>query len=337
MVQFYVQVPRQRRPTLYAMQSHGRRRRPRRLPPVRPLPVIAVVVASALLATAAFVVHRLWPLTDRAAGAIDAPGLTAPAGGGPGSASAVELVPGAPAGHPRNVHATAAIVVDRMTGRVLWQKSAHRRLPIASLTKMMTALVAAGGTLDAPFGVTHGMTGAPGYTLGLRAGQRVTERRMLAAALIASANDAADALAVHHSGTVARFVRAMNARARALGLSDTHYSNPSGIFDTGNLSSAWDQATVSLRLLDEPLLRRMVASKAYTAGPTSSYVSRNTLLWDYRGAIGIKTGQTTAAGNCIAAAARRKGRSIVVVLLHVDGDEFATAGRLLDWGFHHAG
>jgi D-alanyl-D-alanine carboxypeptidase (penicillin-binding protein 5/6) len=129
----------------------------------------------------------------------------------------------------------------------------------------------------------------------------------------------------------------MNARARALGLSDTHYSNPSGIFDTGNLSSAWDQATVSLRLLDEPLLLRMVASKAYTAGPTSSYVSRNTLLWDYRGAIGIKTGQTTAAGNCIAAAARRKGRSIVVVLLHVDGDEFATAGRLLDWGFHHAG
>jgi D-alanyl-D-alanine carboxypeptidase (penicillin-binding protein 5/6) len=81
----------------------------------------------------------------------------------------------------------------------------------------------------------------------------------------------------------------------------------------------------------------MVAAKAYSAGPTSSYVSRNTLLWDYRGAIGIKTGQTTAAGNCIAAAASRKGRSVVVVLLHVEGDEFATAGRLLDWGFHHTG
>ena len=81
----------------------------------------------------------------------------------------------------------------------------------------------------------------------------------------------------------------------------------------------------------------MVGAKAYSAGPTSSYVSRNTLLWDYRGAIGIKTGQTTAAGNCIAAAARRGGRSVVVVLLHVDGDEFATAGRLLDWGFRHDG
>ena len=84
-------VPRQRRPTLYAMQSFGRRQRPRRLPPVRPLATIAVVVASALLATAAFVTHRLWPLTDRAAGAIDAPALTAPAGagaGGPGTPAA---------------------------------------------------------------------------------------------------------------------------------------------------------------------------------------------------------------------------------------------------------
>jgi len=337
MVQFYAQVPRQRRPTLYAMQSFGRRQRPRRLPPLRPLAVVAVVVTSALLATAAFVTHRLWPLTDRAAGAIDAPGLTAPSGGGPGAAPKVELVAGAPAGHPKHVPARAAIVVDRTTGRVLWQKGAHRPLPIASLTKLMTALVAADRKPGGAFVVTPAMTGVPGYTLGLKAGDRVTERRMLAAALIASANDAANALAVHRSGSIARFVRRMNAEARTLGLHDTHYSNPSGIFDTANNSSAWDQATISLRVLEQPLLRRMVGSKSYTASPTASYVSRNTLLWDYRGAIGIKTGQTTAAGNCIAAAARRKDRSIVVVLLHVDGDEFATAARLLDWGFRHAG
>ena len=319
------------------MQSFGRRQRPRRLRPLRPLAMVAVVVASALLATAAFVTHRLWPLTDRAAGAIDAPGLTAPSGGGPGAAPKVELVAGTPAGHPKHVPARAAIVVDRTTGRVLWQKGAHRPLPIASLTKLMTALVAADRKPGGAFVVTPAMTGVPGYTLGLKAGDRVTERRMLAAALIASANDAANALAVHRSGSIARFVRRMNAEARTLGLHDTHYSNPSGIFDTANNSSAWDQATISLRVLEQPLLRRMVGSKSYTASPTASYVSRNTLLWDYRGAIGIKTGQTTAAGNCIAAAARRKDRSIVVVLLHVDGDEFATAARLLDWGFRHAG
>jgi serine-type D-Ala-D-Ala carboxypeptidase (penicillin-binding protein 5/6) len=319
------------------MQSHGRRRRPRRLPPVRPLALVAVVLASALLATAAFVTYRLWPLTDRAAGAIDAPGLTVPAGGGGTAPAPVKLVAGPSAGRPARIRARAAIVVDRRTGRVLWQKGAHRPLPIASLTKLMTALVAVDRRLDATFRITPAMTGVPGYTLGLRAGDAVTERRMLAAALIASANDAADALAVHRSGSVARFVSRMNAEARTLGLSDTRYSNPSGIFDAGNHSSAWDQAELSLRVLDMPVLRRMVAAKAYTAGPTTTYVSRNTLLWHYRGAIGIKTGQTTAAGNCIAAAARRKDRSIVVVLLHVDGDEFATAGRLLDWGFRHDG
>jgi D-alanyl-D-alanine carboxypeptidase (penicillin-binding protein 5/6) len=318
------------------MQSFGRRQRPRRLPPVRPLPAIAVVVASALLATAAFVTHRLWPLTDRAAGAIDAPGLRPAAGGdGQGASPPVQLVAGDAAGRPARVRARAAIVVDVATGRVLWQMGAHRSLPIASLTKLMTAVAAVDRKLDAPFRVTPAMTGVPGYTLGLRAGDRVTERRMLAAALIASANDAANALAVNRSGSVARFVRRMNATARELGLGDTHYSNPSGIYDSGNRSSAWDQATLSLRVLGQPVLRRMVGVKAYSAGPTSSYVSRNTLLWDYRGAFGIKTGQTAAAGNCIAAAARRGGRSVVVVLLHVGGDEFATAGRLLDWGFRH--
>ena len=320
------------------MQSFGRRQRPRRLPPVRPLAAVAVIVASALLATAAFVTHRLWPLTDRAAGAIDAPGLTAPSGGnGPGGLPPVQLVDGAPAGHPSRVDARAAIVVDRTTGRVLYQKGAHRRLPIASLTKLMTALVGMDRKLDAPFRVTLAMTGVPGYTIGLQPGDRVTERRMLAASLIASANDAANALAVHRAGSVAEFVRRMNAHAHDLGLHDTRYSNPSGIFDAGNRSSAWDEATLSLRVLEQPLLRRMVGAKAYSAGPTSSYVSRNTLLWDYRGAIGIKTGQTTAAGNCIAAAARRGGHSVVVVLLHVHGNEFATAGRLLDWGFRHDG
>src|SRR6478672_1405473 len=213
MVQFYVQVPRQRRPTLYAMQSFGRRQRPRRLPPLRPVAVVAVVVTSALLATAAFVTHRLWPLTDRAAGAIDAPGLTAPAGGGPGTLPPVQLVDSGPAGHPSRVAARAAIVVDSTTGRVLYQKGAHRRLPIASLTKLMTALVSMDRKLDAPFRVTPAMTGVPGYTVGLHPGDRVTERRMLAAALIASANDAANALAVHRAGSVTDFVRRMNARA----------------------------------------------------------------------------------------------------------------------------
>jgi len=129
-------------------------------------------------------------------------------------------------------------------------------------------------------------------------------------------------------------VRAMNTTAAGLGLADTHYSNPSGIFDAGNHSSAWDVADLSRHVLQRPLLRSLVGHKAYQAG-VAVYVNRNRLLWSYRGAIGIKTGSTTAAGNCLAVAAERRGRTVIGVLLHVRGDEFAAARRLLTWGFRH--
>jgi D-alanyl-D-alanine carboxypeptidase (penicillin-binding protein 5/6) len=203
----------------------------------------------------------------------------------------------------------------------------------------MTALVAeprSSRGLRRPFAVTQAMVGVPGYTLGLRPGERVTAAHMLAAALIASANDAANVLAVHRAGSLHRFVGTMNAEAARLGLADTHYSNPSGIFDAGNHSSAWDVADLTRRVLERPLLRSLVGRRAYQVG-NAVYVSRNRLLWTYRGAIGVKTGSTTAAGNCLAVAALRRGRTVIAVLLHARGGQFAAAARLLDWGFRHDG
>jgi serine-type D-Ala-D-Ala carboxypeptidase (penicillin-binding protein 5/6) len=320
------------------MQSFGRRPGARRLPVIRPLPALGVVLASLLVVTSAFVAHRLWPLTDRAAGVITASGPHPPPGGSPSvTGGPPPLYAGPVGGKPAGVAARSGVVVDAVTGRVLWAHRARRPAAIASLTKLMTALVVSERRhgLDRPFRVTPAMIGAPGYTLGLAPGDRVTVRRMLAAALVASANDAADVLAIHRAGSVAAFVRLMNARARALGLRSTHYSNASGIVDAGNHSSAWDVAALSLRVLRRPLLARLVATKAYPAGPTTSYVNRNRLLWTYTGAIGLKTGQTTAAGNCIAVAARRGGRTLVAVLLDVRGDEFTAAARSLSWGFRH--
>jgi D-alanyl-D-alanine carboxypeptidase len=219
---------------------------------------------------------------------------------------------------------------------VLWGHDVHRRLPIASLTKLMTALLALPdpGRLDRPFRVTPAMVGVPGYTIPLHRGQVVTTRQMLAGTLIASANDAANALAVHTAGSVKKFVARMNADAATLGLSDTHYSNPSGIIDRGNHSSAWDVADLSRNVLQKPLLRRLVGERADQSG-NELFVNRNRLLWTYHGAIGVKTGSTTAAGNCLAVAAVRHGRMLVAVLLHVRRDQFAAAARLLDWGFRH--
>jgi D-alanyl-D-alanine carboxypeptidase len=239
--------------------------------------------------------------------------------------------------HIRGLRAAAGILVDSASGSVLWGHEVHRRLPIASLTKLMTALVALPADparLDHPFAVTPAMVGVPGNSISLRAGQVVTPRKMLAAALIASANDAANALAVHAAGSLPKFVARMNAEASALGLSDTHYSNPSGIVDHGNHSSAWDVADLSRHVLQKPFLRRLVGQRAYQSG-NDLFVSRNRLLWSYHGAIGVKTGSTTAAGNCLAVAAVRHGRTLIAVLLHVRGDEFKAGARLLDWGFRH--
>jgi D-alanyl-D-alanine carboxypeptidase len=232
------------------------------------------------------------------------------------------------------VPAAAAIVVDARSGKVLWMHHAHAQRPVASLTKLMTALIAEQpGGLAREFRITAPMTGELGYTLGLRVGQRVSVRDMLAAMLIASANDAADALAVHRSGSMSAFVRRMNREARRLHLSDTRFSNPSGIIDTGNHSSAWDVADVARRVLQRPALRRLVRLKVYTPTSGGDYVSRNQLLWTYPTAIGIKTGSTYLAGDCLAAAATRNGHTLIAVVLGAGGDQFSEGARLLDWGF----
>jgi len=308
-----------------------------RLPP---LAAVALVLLAVIAAGSAFVAYRLWPLTDRSAGVIGPP---VPKGHHTRGASPPQSLPLRPLTAPSEsrvhipgVRASAGVLVDSATGSVLWGHEAHLRLPIASLTKLMTALLALPEPqlLDRPFPVTPAMVGVPGYTISLHPGQRVTPRQMLAAALIASANDAANTLAVHAAGSVAKFVARMNAEAAQLGLADTHYSNPSGIFDRDNRSSAWDVADLSRHVLDKPLLRSLVGKRAYQSG-NNLFVSRNRLLWSYHGAIGVKTGSTTAAGNCLAVAAVRHGRTMVGVLLHVRGDQFAAATRLLDWGFRH--
>src|SRR5438093_5169237 len=188
----------------------GRRRR-RRPPPVSVLWAALAVAALLVTAAAGFALWRVLPLLDRGAGTIPPSALTgvAPSTGGGGAPSGP--VPLSAAGASRRpipgVRAAAAIVVDAQSGKVLWLHHPHVRRPVASLTKLMTALLAEQrGGLARRFTITAPMTGELGYTLGLRVGQRVTVRDMLAAMMIGSANDAADALAVRRSGSMAAFV-----------------------------------------------------------------------------------------------------------------------------------
>jgi len=304
--------------------------------------VLLVLVPVLLIGLAAYSWWVVRPLTDKSAGVVP-PGavgpLQVPGGGGPkgtepaafdAAAARTKPVPG--------VHASAALLVDPVTGRVLWMHRPHQQRAIASLTKLMTALLAQQrGDTSGSFRVTPAMTGIPGSGLDLHAGERVSAHDMLAATLLLSANDAATALAVRSADTTPKFVGLMNKEAHSLGLKDTHYSNPSGIYDTGNHSSAWDVAELSRRVLGVGALAGLVGSKVYTPQKGNDYINTNKLLWTYPGAVGIKTGFTSASGPSVVAAATRSGHTLIAVVLDAHGDEFTNAANLLDWGFRRVG
>lgn len=236
------------------------------------------------------------------------------------------------------IAARAAIVVDAKTGRVLWAYRSHRRLPIASTTKIMTAIVALRELgLRSVVNVHPMATRVPLVKEGLRPHERVRAWKLLDGLLLFSGNDDALALAIASAGSRGAFINQMNEVARELGLADTHFSSTSGVIDAGNYSTAWDLATMTRYALRDPRFRRIVRQRIVHvpwSAPTYQkvYVNKNTLLGRYSGADGVKTGWTTLAGHCIVASATRRGRTIIVVVLN-GGNVDRDARRLLDRGF----
>ena len=234
----------------------------------------------------------------------------------------------------------AGLLFDLDTGEVLWRHNPTRRLPIASLTKMMTALVVA-GRLGASerVRVPREALRYRGSGMGvLRAGKATRVETLLHGLLLPSGNDAAIALAVRTSGSQRAFVARMNAEARRMGLTCTRFTSPSGIVNRGNHACAADLAVLGRAVLDRPRLARIVARRRAVLpfaikGGRIHLANHNPLLRSgYPGTLGIKTGYTSAAGRCIVAAARRGGRRLGVVLLH-SPDPGRQARKLLGRGF----
>jgi D-alanyl-D-alanine carboxypeptidase (penicillin-binding protein 5/6) len=234
----------------------------------------------------------------------------------------------------------SGLLFDLDTGEVLWRRLPDRVLPIASLTKMMTALIVVKREKPtAKVKVTKEALAYKGSGVGiLPRGKRIKLETMLNGLLLPSGNDAAIALAQRVSGTVAGFVTRMNKEARALGLSCTRFSSPSGFEDQGNHSCATDLAAMARAVLDRPRLARIVKRRRAVLpfpikGGRIYLFNNNPLLrTGYPGTIGIKTGFTNAAGRCLVAAARRGGRRLGVVLLH-SPDPGRQARVLLNRGF----
>jgi D-alanyl-D-alanine carboxypeptidase (penicillin-binding protein 5/6) len=235
------------------------------------------------------------------------------------------------------VEAAAAALADLDSGRVLFEAGTEEPLPIASLTKIMTALLVIEGTRPTePVTVSDEAAGQTGAELGLQPGEQLTVQDLLTALLLQSANDAAVALAEHVSGSVDSFVGLMNARAQDLGMTDTEFRSPSGLDDTGRSTTRDLLILASEAFLDATFAG--IASTRFATVPAEDgearkLQNRNALLWLYEGAIGGKTGYTGAAGFCLVAAAERDGLRLAAVVMGAQEQAFDEGAELLNHGF----
>jgi D-alanyl-D-alanine carboxypeptidase (penicillin-binding protein 5/6) len=251
------------------------------------------------------------------------------------AAVALALAAPAHAGAP-SVSARAFLVQDAATGGVLAQRASWARVPIASITKLMTVLVALEhAKLDDVVSVRADAAEVGESTINLRAGERITVRDLVEAALIQSANDAADALAdyVGH-GSTARFVAMMNAKARELGLTRTRFTRPDGLDAPGHVSTARDVTRLAEAAMSLRAVRSIVRRRTDTISGGRVLHTWNDLLGLFPGLVGVKTGHTARAGWCEVGAVRRYGMTLYVTVLGspTRSQRNADLAALLRWG-----
>lgn len=236
---------------------------------------------------------------------------------------------------------SAASYLVQAGGTTIWAHQVNRRLPPASLTKIMTALlVLESGRLGEVVTISKKAAAETGHQLRLQAGEEWRAEDLLAATLIESANDAACALAEHISGSEERFAALMNVRAARLGLKDTRFVNSAGHDHPLHYSTAADLAVITRAALAHPLFRLYVSTQCLDVRPLNrdrkySMQNNNKLLGTYPGLAGIKTGFTPGAGRCLIALAERNGVDVLLVLLH-SPQRWYTAPRMLDRAFQQA-
>jgi D-alanyl-D-alanine carboxypeptidase (penicillin-binding protein 5/6) len=218
----------------------------------------------------------------------------------------------------------------------LFAKRPDERRPIASITKIMTALLVLERLRPSTVVVVGRDATLPsGSSLGLRVGEHISVENLLYTLMLQSSNDAAVALADAAGGSAGAFVKMMNQRARELGLANTRFTSPNGLNDRG-YSTAADLALLTRTAYSSPLFARLVRTKAWDipapSGPARHVQNRNALLWLYPGAIGVKTGFTTPAGHCLVATAERDGVRVIAVVLGERDEPFDAAATLLNYG-----
>lgn len=240
------------------------------------------------------------------------------------------------------IYARHAIMIDAQSGRTLYQKLADTPIQVASTQKLVTALLIADrGNLDGRLTVSPAATNVEPAKLYLRSGQTYSRGTLLAAMLVKSENDAAAALAIDHSGSMAAFADAMNRKAWSLGARNSHFLNAHGL-PAPQHSTARDMARIAFRAYHEPVLRRWMDSPYYTFvyadGRTKSLEATNKLLRRASMYNGMKTGFTFAAGRCLISSASVNGREVILAQFGSKTNYiFNDAERLMQWGLARCG
>ena len=241
------------------------------------------------------------------------------------------------------VNAKSAVLIEKSTGRVLFQQNAHEKLAPASVTKVMSLLLVCealnDGRLDLADTVTCSDHAASmgGSQIYLEPGEQMSVEDLLRSVVLGSANDAVVALGEHLAGSEPAFVERMNAKAAELGMADTHFSNACGLDVPEHYTSAWDIALMSRALLLEyPAIRDWCTTwMSSIRNGEFQLANTNKLVRYYPGCTGLKTGYTSGAGHCLAATAERDGMELICAVLHApsSAERFEAAKTLLDYGF----
>lgn len=233
--------------------------------------------------------------------------------------------------------AKSAILINADTGEVIYSQNANEKLPMASTTKIMTALLLCEeGNMEKEITVTPEMVRVEGTSMGLLGGDKVSFRALLYGMLLASGNNAANVTAYALGGTVDGFVNMMNKRAEELGLKNTHFETPSGLDGDEHYTTAEDLAKLAKVCMDNPLFKEAASSQSVTleyGNPPyrRTLTNHNKLLKTFEGAVGVKTGFTKKAGRCLVSCAERDGKRVIAVTLK-DPNDWGDHTALLNYG-----
>ena len=262
----------------------------------------------------------------------------------PALLAGVFALPSAAEGQLPAISADCAILMDADSGRVIGAKNADQRHAMASTTKIMTALTAMREVeLDRVVEIAPAAVGIEGSSVYLYAGEKLTVEDLLYAMLLESANDAAAAIAVAISGSIEAFADVMNETARTLGLTNTHFTNPHGLWDADHYTTARELGLITMHALRMPAFREIVSTYKHTIPLNQTegvrlLLNHNKMLKLYDGAIGVKTGFTRKSGRCLVSAAERDGVRLIAVTLNAP-DDWRDHTAMLDYGFsvstHH--